>query len=278
MPALQGIPGVTVHGKGRGEFVLPLGYVDSTGGVHNRITLREMSGVEDDIMGDDDIPFGERATEVLSLCCTKLGEITDADTIKDAIGDTLKAGLPLTEQDRKAALIFLRRTSVGDAYRFNRTCPRCGTPAKGRRTNLSTLKIAPVEDPTKRCVKVTLPRSGKTATMSMLTAGRASQIAALRPKGNEVKTMAILGRVDTLDGDQLPNSRDGFALIQALPQADRNHLRHVWNAMEANVEDEIEVDCKAPLCGTSWSFQLDVGQYFFLDLDTEVDPKTLTWS
>lgn len=278
MPALQGIPGVEVFGKGKGEFVLPVGYVDDQGKTHNRIVLREMLGVEDDIMGDDEMPFGDRATAVLTNCCERLGDVDDPEIIKAAIGDELKTGLPLTEQDRKAALIYLRRVTLGDAYRFNRTCPRCGTLAKGRRTDLRTLKITPVEDATKRHVTVKLPRTGKEAVLSMLTAKRAAEIAAMRPKSSEVKTMAILGRVDSLDGTPLPNDRHGFNVIQNLPQADRNMLRQVWVAMEAAVEDEIEVDCKQPMCGTTWSFTLDVGQYFFLDLDSEVDPTTLNWS
>jgi hypothetical protein len=44
------IPDLQIFGKGRGDFRLPSGYVDKDGRVFNHIYLKEMTGVEDDIM------------------------------------------------------------------------------------------------------------------------------------------------------------------------------------------------------------------------------------
>ena len=56
------IPGVEIFGKGRMEFELPCGYVDAAGTVHNTIILKEMTGIEEDIMDDDKVSVTTRIT------------------------------------------------------------------------------------------------------------------------------------------------------------------------------------------------------------------------
>ena len=254
-----------------------MGYVDPEGKVHDQIILREMTGDEDDMMGNDDLPIGERVTEVLSACCTKLGDVTDKDIIKKAVGDALDAGLPLTEQDRIAAMIFLRQVSIGDMYKFERRCPRCGQMAENRKVDLRTLKIGKAEDPTRRRVKVTLPASGKEAIISVLSAQGAVKVGRLRPTQKDIKSLALLARLTNLDGQSMHDPRVALAAIKTLPQKDRNYIRQVYNLMEEHVETDIEVDCRNQLCGASWNFPLDVGQHFFLDLEGKVSGADLKW-
>lgn len=278
MPGLTDIPGVEVHGKGARTYTLPVGYVDGEGKVHNEIMLRETTGHEDDMMGNDDLPIGERVNEVLSACTMKLGTVSDPKIIRAAISDDLEVGLPLTEQDRIAAMIYLRRTSIGDLLKFERTCPRCGGTCKNRVCDLRTLKITPVKDPTKRRVKIKLPRSGKEAIVKVLTAKGSIQMGTLRPTSKDLMSTVLLCRTESLDGKPLPESPvEGLQIIKDLPLADRNMIRKVYNAMEAQVEDRVEVKCKNPTCLMEWDFPLDVGQNFFLELDEEVDPETLDW-
>lgn len=276
MPSLQDIPGVEIYGKGQKDFELPVGYVDGAGKPHRHIVMREMTGVEDDMLGTDDLPIGERVSNVLSACILKLGDVSDKEVIRQAVSDDLKMGLPLTEQDRIAAMIYLRRTSLGDIYRFSRNCPRCGEAAKNRELDLRTLKITTVQDPAKRRVKLTLPSSGKTAVVKVLTAKGSIEIGRLRPVMKDIKSLALLVRLEMLD-DKPVDVRTGLDVIKHLPQADRNYLRQVQFAMEAQVETDVDVKCKNPVCGNAWTFPLDVGQGFFLDLEGEVPTQTLTW-
>jgi len=277
MPSLQDIPGVEIFGKGQKDFELPVGYVDGAGKVHRNVILREMTGVEDDMLGNDDLPIGERVSNVLCACIQKLGDVSDKELIRQAVSDELKLGLPITEQDRIAAMIFLRRTSLGDTYRFSRNCPRCGERANNREVDLRTLKITGVTDPTKRRVQVTLPSSKRKAVVKVLTAKGSIEIGRLRPSMKDIKSLALLVRLESLDDKSIPDIRIGLDLIKHLPQADRNYLRQVQNAMEASVDTDVEVKCKNPVCGNAWTFPLDVGQGFFLDLDGEVATQTLTW-
>jgi hypothetical protein len=115
------IPDLQVYGKGRGDFKLPTGYVDKDGRVFNRIYLREMTGIEDDIMDDDELNLSERMTRVIANCTEKLttGDagadgaqptaITDKAVIMAAVSDNLDdGGLAFTIPDRMACLLFIR--------------------------------------------------------------------------------------------------------------------------------------------------------------------------
>lgn len=277
MPGLTDIPGVEIHGKGTMAFTLPVGYVDPQGKVHDEVLLREMTGEEDDMMGNDDLPIGERVTNVLTCCITKLGDVEDQDIIRRAVADELEQGLPLTEQDRIAAMIFLRRVTLGDIYKFERRCPRCGTMAENRKTDLRELKIGKSDHPDKRRVKVTLPRSGKEAIVKVLTAKGAVAIGRLRPTQKDIKSLAIASRVESIEGERLDDPRLALKRLKELPQGDRIKIRQVYNKMETYVEQEIEVHCRNALCMTQWEFRLDVGQNFFLDLEGKASDEELNW-
>jgi len=277
VPGIADIPGVELHGKGVADYTLPVGYVDAEGKVHNQIVLKEMTGIEDDMMGNADLPIGERVSDVLTACTIKLGDVTDKETIRKAICDELDVGLPLTEQDRIAAMIYLRRLSIGDLYKFERTCPRCGVKAESRGMDLRTLKIETAEHPERRRVKLTLPKSGVEVIIRVLSAKGALEVGRLRPEQKDLKSLAILARIESLNGVPMNDTFTGLAKIKELPQADRNMIRQVYNAMETFVETDIEVECRNPICLNKWDFPLDVGQGFFLDLGASVSAKDLNW-
>jgi hypothetical protein len=277
VPGIADVPGVELHGKGVADYTLPVGYVDVEGKCHNQIVLREMTGIEDDMTGNADLPIGERVSDVLAACTTKLGNITDKEMIHKAINDDLDAGLPLTEQDRIAAMIYLRRLSISDLYKFERTCPRCGTKAENRATDLRTLKIEVAEHPERRRVKLKLPKSGMDAIVNVLTAKGALEVGRLRPDQKDLKSLAIVARLESLNGEPMSDPLMALARVKALPQADRNLIRQVYNAMETFVETDIDVECRNPICLNKWSFPLDVGQGFFLDLEASVSAKDLNW-
>jgi hypothetical protein len=277
------IPDLAVFGKGAGDFKLPCGYVDSNGKVFNRIYLREMTGVEDDILDDDELNVSERMTRVISNCTEKLSSgssdvIEDKAIISAAVGDTLKAGMPLTIPDRMAALLFIRRLSMGDTYKFDRKCPECGKVSKNKEVNLATLTMIYCKDPSKRRVQVKLPRSGKTAVLRVLSAAGERRVAEMRPTQKDVKTAAILARLESLDGKPLSgDDNKDMLLVKGLPLADRRLIISTFNVMEGSIETEIEVKCNSASCGTEYKFDLDLGQVFFSNQAEEVTSEGLTW-
>lgn len=279
------IPDLSVFSKGgHGDFRLPCGYVDAKGKIFNRIYLREMTGVEDDILDDDELNVSERMTRVISNCVEKLSSgtndvIEDKSVITAAVGDTLKGGgMPLTIPDRMAAFLFIRRLSMGDIYKFDRKCPECGKLSKGKEVDLSTLNMIYCKDPSKRRVQVKLPRSGKVAVLRVLSAGGERRVAEMRPTQKDVKTAAILARLESLDEKPLSGDDEkDMLLVKALPLADRRLIISTFNVMEGSIETEIEVKCNSAACGTEYKFDLDLGQVFFSNQAEEVTSEGLTW-
>lgn len=304
MPGIVDVAGVEVYGKGRGLYDLPCGHVDPQGKTHRTVILREMTGEEEDIMDDDELPTPERYTKVLSACCEKIGEIDDPDAIEQIIGDDLKAGLPITSSDRIAMLIFLRRVSVGDIFKFQRRCPRCGHINRNKQLDLRTLEIkqVPEERVAKRRVAITLRRSGRKAVVRVLTAKKEQAITGLRLNQKDLRSFALLARLESLEVEVTAPCPEGvseeehakapkvvkvhtmddpvkdLALVKALPKDDRNQLREIYNVIEADVDTTVTVACDGRICNAEFEFPLDLGQAFFSNQGTErVSAETLEW-
>jgi len=291
VPSHNNIPDLEVFGKGRGDFRLPTGYVDPDGRVFNHIYLKEMTGVEDDIMDDDDLNVSERMSRVIANCTEKLstgnaGEdgkqptvVDDAKLILAAVSDNLSEGLPFTIADRMACLLFIRRLSMGDQYNLDgHSCPVCGKKLHGKHIKLNDLEVNYCKDATKRLVRVTLPRSGKEAILKVLSASNERKIAEIRPDRKDVKSAAILARLKKLDGVTLnDDARKDLELVKGLPKLDRLKLLNIFNAMEGSIETEVESTCSAAKCGVDFKFDLDLGQVFFSNPDMEVSLDELDW-
>lgn len=299
MPGIVDVPGIEIFGKGRGLYDLPCGFVDAEGKTHRTVILREMTGTEEDMMDDDDVPVHDRTTGALAACCEQIGTITDEATIKAAIGDDLKAGKPVTSSDRIAMLIFLRRVSMGDIYHFERRCPRCGYMNKNKQLDLRKLEIKRVPDDRvgKRRVKVTLPRSKREVIVRVLTGSHEHRITSLRLNQKDLRSAAILARMESISVEveetdaegkptgkkkvtqqSLEDPKKGMQVVKSLPTADRDFLRRVYDSMEAEVDTSVEVSCTGRLCGAEFSFPLDLGQTFFSNLGAkDVSVEALNW-
>lgn len=292
MPAHNNIPELEIFGQGRGDFRLPTGYVDVDGRVFDHIYLKEMTGIEDDIMDDDDLNVSERMSRVIANCTEKLstgdaGEdgksptmLDDRNLIMAAVSDNLTGGgLPFTIADRMACLLYIRRLSMGERYDLDgHPCPACGKPIKGKHIMLSTLEVNYSKDATKRRVRVNLPRSKKTAILKVLTGSNERKIAEFRPDQKDVKSAAICARLESLDGQKLSGDpRVDLKLVKALPKYDRLVLIETFNIMEGSIETEIEATCSRAACGVTFKFDLDLGQVFFSNPVMEVSLDKLEW-
>lgn len=283
MPGITDVPGVEVHGKGRGEFLLPCGFVMPDGKVYKKIVLKETTGVEEDMMDDESVLRSTRTTSVLTNCIETLGPVVDKEQIRAIVSDTMPGGgCGLTSTDRIAAMIFLRRVSVGDIYRFERRCPRlgCGTLNKNKQLDLRTIKMTSVPDErvAKRRVQFKLPRSEKLVTLRVMTAKDEEKLLALRPTQKDLRSAAMCARVEAIGDEMFTNTERAMAAVKALPQQDRNTIREVYDLIEADVDTTIQVQCENPLCKSEFEFPLDVGQTFFSNpVGDGVTSANLTW-
>jgi len=281
MPGIADVPGVEVVGRGRGDYMLPCGAVTSDGTVHKRVVMRETTGVEEDLLGDDTVLRSTRTTDVLAACITQLGSVTDRDLIRRMVMDDVPGGVGITSTDRIAAMIFLRRTSVGDVYKFSRRCPRigCGYTNKDRKLDLRQIAMTtvPADRVGKRRVKFQLPRSGQTVVLRVMTAKHEERLLEIRPTQKEVASAAMCARVESLGDSVFTDPTRAIAAVRELPQIDRNAIRAVYNKIEADVDTMIQVTCGNPICGAEFEFPLDIGQSFFSNPADEDSPTDLTW-
>jgi hypothetical protein len=272
-----------VYGKGRGEFVLPCGFVTPDAKVHKKIVLRETKGHEEDMMDDDSVLRSTRITNVLSSCIEQLGPVTDKEQIRLIVSDEMQGvGKGITSTDRIASMIFLRRTSVGDVYNFERRCPRigCGHLNKNKTLDLRTIKMTtiPEERVGKRRVQFQLPRSGKLATLRVMTAKHEESLLKLRPTQKDLRSAAMCARVEAIGDETFTNPEKAMAAVKDLPQADRNAIREVYDKIEADVDTTIQVQCDNPICQAEFEFPLDIGQTFFSNLaGAGAASEKLTW-
>jgi len=280
MTGIVDVPGIEIFGKGRAVYTVPCGYVDAGGKVHKSIRLRELTGVEEDMMDDDSVPSPQRMTDVLSACTEQIGNVSDKELIKSILGDTLQAGLPFTSSDRIAMMIFLRRCSVGDIYHFERRCPRCGHVNQNKQLDLRGLviKSVPEDRVPKRRVQVTLPRSKKKAVVRVLTAKHESRLTDLRPDQKDLRSAAIAARLESLDDQVFQHATEAVHATKSLPLDDRNYLRKVYNLVEADVDTMCEVQCNSKVCNAEFRFALDLGQSFFSNpVAEQVSDADLSW-
>jgi len=264
------------------SYELPCGYVDASGKVHKTVELKGMSGFEDEIMDTLDLTVTDKISKVLSESITKLGDITDKKVIEAAISDKLpNTELPLTAQDRLASVLFLRRKTLGDFYYFEKKCPKCNFLNENQKKDLKTLNIKAVQAPNKRKVKVTLPKSKKVAVLKVVTATTEEQISKLKFDLKDVKTLAILARLDSLDGVTIKNDDttldQNIALLKALPTPDRLYLMNVYRLMEGDIDTNVTIRCGGKECGKTLEFPLDLNDLFNLSKDEKPKLEDLVW-
>jgi len=234
-------------------FDLPTGWVDPQGALQKRIEIREMSGWEEDLIGDDRYPYTVRINKILSGCTTKVGSVTDKAQLEKIMEE-------LTSVDRMKLLIMVRCSSVEDGpmLTFEAACPKC-KKKQLRQVDLTSLKFESPKDPIVREYSVDLPSKRK-AICRILTGAQESRIENVSKA--DLMSGSIVLRLVSIDGKPV-NTVDE---VKALPLRDRKVLRDKFDEMEGGFERNIEVDCG--VCKTAFESRLDLGlmDLFYKDL------------
>ncbi len=101
-------------------FILPGGYVDTTGEVHRRAELAPLSGREEELVaGADRLRGAALVTGILSRCVRRLGGIRPLSE---------EVARQLLVADRQYLLLRLRQLTFGDRIEMTIVCPQeeCG--------------------------------------------------------------------------------------------------------------------------------------------------------
>lgn len=249
-------------GSGTFSVDLPCGYIDAEGGLHRKMLVGEMTGYEEDILAGkgEVIP---RINKIVSNCTKKIGDIEDRKEIARAVAH-------LTASDRMAALIAIRRISLGDFYDVKLRCPsdKCGDESRFN-LDLGDIELLMMDNPTEREYVDTLP-SGKVVQWHIMSAHDEEWLTAKQKKKEDLLTLNLLARVDRIDEDEVGKMRGvkkdypkALKALKRLSISERNTIREWFDKAEGSVETE--VDFKCPSCGYEWKADMDVGQpdFFF---------------
>jgi len=233
-----------------GIFELPCGYLTPEGDLITEVKVREITGVEEDMLAARNIPGGKKITQLLGNCLERLGPMTDKPMLIARARDLLVG-------DRVFLMLAIRRVTLGDDFPFEKECPNGECKKKSLYTvSLADLEIRKMADPKKRVYEGILPASGKPVRWHCMS-GKEEEVLA-KVGATEALSTAIQVRLDMLGGGPpiLP-------AIKALSMKDREWLREQFEAAEGGVDTKLELTC--PECGENFEDQLDVGQtgFFF---------------
>lgn len=248
---------------------IPCGFIDGEGKLHDTITVGEMTGYEEDILAGKG-PIVPRLNQIISNCTRRFGTLTTKHEIVGAVSE-------MTAADRLAALIAIRRVSLGDLYHVKMPCPHKECNAVSRFTlDLSVIDIIQMGDQLIRSRKDEFGEE-KFVSWHIMSAEDEVWLSGKRKRKEDVITLAMLSRIDAIDipddkGGLLHQSLDrkdkdghriALKILKALSIRERNKIRALFREHEGSVETEIEFEC--PACQHEWSADMDVGQsgFFF---------------
>lgn len=220
--------------------------------------VHEMTGVEEDLLAGKG-PIMPRLNQVILNCITSIGGTVE----KKDLGPIVRA---LTSVDRMILLIAIRRASLGDMYDLKYSCPSC-KGSNDASVNLASLEInkSQVAENTH---SITL-QSGRRIDWHTMTGIdeewlQSQQKRQQRLGQSDLLTLAMLTRIDAIDGESLDRNKDlkgSVTRLKSLRLSERNEIREMFKGTEGSIDTELEFECQH--CGHEFSSELDVGQVSF---------------
>jgi hypothetical protein len=238
------------------EFELPCGHLEGDK-VFDRVVIREMTGVEEDILAERNGSFISRMNQVIANCIIRI--FGDEGSIEDR-GRMVEIVRNLSVGDRVVLMFLLRRVSIGDNFDFKIRCGNCNKEL-AMTVNLGDLKIKKSSDPRKRLFDLVLP-SGKKVKCRIMTGVGEEAVDKIRNSGGDILTAGIFIRIAEIDGK--PPLMDE---VKRLSLKDRNAIRKETGKIEGSIETSVSVKCNE--CGNDFETGIDVTQAgFFFPAET----------
>ncbi len=240
-------------------FTLPIGLVMPDGALLRDAMVREMTGVEEEILASKG-KVTPRLNRVIANCLIEIG----------GQKATLAMVKGLTMLDRMFLLIAIRRVSLGDSYEVKLKCPNTACLTDGTyRIDLGGLATTTPEDPRQRQHVLTTP-SGTRIDWHTMNGEDEEWLEAMRAKlnGEGLPTLAMLARIDAIDGEPLPRDngpdvKRSLSRLVSLSLRDRNAFRHAHATSEGDMDTEVEFACAT--CGFEFKAEMEVAAagFFF---------------
>lgn len=226
------------------------GYVNDDGKMHSRAILREMTGLEEDILTDLSMPASLRLDTLISNCIDAfMADDGSGVTDRGVIALAVKRNLPTV--DRTLLVIRLRQLSVGEDFNFKVGCPSCGAELQ-QFVHLQDLEVKAAPEPSKRIYSLGLP-SGRKSRWRIPTGVQEADFAKVIAKGtHDTMTRTLEMRVMEVDGQQAT-----YDSLRGLSSRDRNALRDDFSKREGSIDTSVDVSCDH--CDNKFQTEVAVG-------------------
>jgi hypothetical protein len=218
--------------------------------VYEIVQLKEISGVEEDILAEKGGSVSEKISRILTNCIVNLsaktGELIEDKKTLSMLVKKMVIG------DRIYLFIKLRSISLGSKFLMEFVAPSDGTKFSGT-IDLDTLETTVLEDKTIRTKEVVL--SNDTIVIGLGT-GLDEEALSKVANSKTRLTTSLMQRIVSFN-----QVRPSFDVIQKLGIKDRNKIRQALEDFDAGVDTTvIAVD---PGTGEEFETQLDMGQKSF---------------
>lgn len=216
-------------------------------GARPSLELRPMTGYEEELVEArrGDANTASLCNELLARCLVPPG--ADATAARARV-----RGLLVAERD--AALVTLRRISLGDKVEARLACPACG---HGHDVDfrLSELPVSVPEAP--EPLQVSLDGGGQ-ATLRMPTAGDQEDLLDAGLEGESQRRTFLLARTLVHCGGK--EGPFDFPFARALPLSVRHALEAALEQAIPDLDLSMGMQCQG--CGHAWSAPFDVPSFF----------------
>lgn len=243
---------------GQGPVTLPNGFLHEDTWI-TRVELREMTGVEEDLITDKQLGRdGRNLRQVLQNCITSWGS-EDGEWFDRSKSAAFMDKLWLADQS--FLLIRLRQLSLDDDMTYVDRCPR--EQCQHEQQFSLDLRQQPMDAPrTERPrakYEVTTP-NGKVVTFRpMLMSDQSELLTAMRESPDKMITTQLKQAVLSLDGAEV-----SYKNLRQLSLRDRQAIRRAIEDLDVGVDNTVENTC--PKCSRVYKTVLPVGSPSFFGL------------
>lgn len=210
---------------------LPSGYIDDEGEVHKEAYLKEMTGVEEDLLATRKMPIRARLSKIIENCTMQIGPYKNSITKWPNVIKSLTIG------DQLFLLLHIRIQSLGPIFSAKCICPFCENKSM-QNVDLNDFVFGAVKD-NKRTYEGVLPRSGKKFLAKVMTGYDEEKVAKYKDK--DPISLVTTARLLELDGKKPVN----LEMVRSLGIADRQYLRKQFTEHEGDLDNSIEYTCSA---------------------------------
>lgn len=231
--------------------ILPDGFKTETGLIYDQAKVGELTGKQQNYLMDiKNIQAGlhhvNKILEELVLSFSTQEGNQYQGSIKSALAK-------ISINDVETLLVKIRQNTFGDIFYMKSQCPNCEVK-NDLKLDLNSLQITRSNNEDKdKLVELTLPKSGRKATIKLMGLGSISRLFSIFQKQqSELATATSSVAITSLDGKQNPTSED----VMGLSVLDIKYINDEYNKLGGKIDTNITHECKE--CRKDFDTKLNV--------------------